>query len=261
MQCLKGKTVLITGASGGIGEACALKFAENGANVIITSRSEEKIEKVKKNINSKYHDVSVLALKLDVRDKNSVKTFFEKLPETFKNIDILVNNAGLAHGVDKLQDGKVEDWEDMIDTNVKGLLYCTREALKIMTARNSGHIINIGSIAGHEVYPGGAIYCATKHAVNAISRALRNDLLGYAIKVTTIDPGMVETGFSIVRFNGDSERAKKVYENMTPLTAADIADSVFYAASRPKHVNINEIILMPVDQASATLVNREKKAV
>ncbi|MEZ7890675.1 MAG: SDR family oxidoreductase [Candidatus Wallbacteria bacterium] len=256
MQNLTGKIVLVTGASSGIGEACAYKFAESGANLIITSRNIGKIESVKNDLNSKYPKIKVLACQLDVRDKAGVRSFFETLPTEFKNIDILVNNAGLAHGLDKLQDGKIEDWEDMIDTNVKGLLYCTKYVLKIMTERNSGHIINIGSIAGHEVYPGGAVYCATKHSVNAISRALRCDLLGYEVKVTSIDPGMVETGFSVVRFNGDAERAKKVYENMTPLTADDIADSVFYAATRPKHVNINEIILMPVAQASAGLVHR-----
>jgi serine 3-dehydrogenase len=193
-----------------------------------------------------------------VRDRAAVELAIGSLPSPWSEVDILINNAGLSRGLDKLYLGDIEDWEEMIDTNIKGLLYLTRYVLPGMVDRGSGHIINIGSIAGHQTYPGGNVYCGSKAAVKAISEGLKLDLLGTPIRVTSIDPGMVETEFSQVRFHGDRERAKKVYEGIKPLTAQDVADVIFFCATRPAHVNINQVILMPVDQASATLVNRQK---
>jgi len=253
---IEGKNVLITGASAGIGEACARLFAKNGANLILTARRTERLAKLADEIKKDYK-VKAIYRQLDVSNKNSVAEVFRSLKDGYEKIDILINNAGLALGLDKFQNSNPDDYDAVIDTNVKGLLYCTRAVITSMIERNSGHIINIGSIAGHEVYQGGSIYCATKHAVHAIYKALRIDLLGTAVRMSSIDPGMVETEFSVVRFKGDSEIAKKVYEAMTPLRADDIADAVLYCASRPAHVNINEIILMPVDQASAVNVSRK----
>jgi len=258
MNTLSGKTVFITGASSGIGEACAQKFAEAGARLVITARRLEKLTKLSEKITGKY-GAEVMPIKLDVTKHAQVRDTIAALPAQWKDIDILVNNAGLAIGADKIQESDPEEWEAVIDTNIKGLLYCTRHVLKNMLERNAGHIINLGSLAGHEVYPGGSVYCATKHAVLAISKTLKHDLLGTGIRVSSVDPGMVETGFSVVRFRGDHDRAKKVYEGMKPLTAEDVADAVIFCASRPPHVNISEIIMMPVDQASVTSVNRRSK--
>ena len=255
MNTLFGKTVFITGASSGIGEASAWKFAEAGARLILTARRLENLTGLSKKITAEY-GVETLPLKLDVTKHSAVRDTIAGLPSEWKNIDILVNNAGLAIGADKFQESDPEEWEAVIDTNIKGLLYCTRHILENMLARNAGHIINLGSLAGHEVYTGGSIYCATKHAVLAISKTLKLDLLGTGIRVSSVDPGMVETGFSVVRFRGDQGRAKKVYEGMTPLTAEDVADAVIFCAGRPPHVNISEIIMMPTDQSSVTSVNR-----
>ncbi len=257
MTELKNKTVFITGASSGIGEACAHSFAAAGAKLILTSRREEILAKLTENIINKY-DVKAIYRVMNVCDRESIKRTLASLTEDFKNIDILINNAGLALGTDKFQESNMDEWDEVIDTNIKGAFACARLILNIMLARKSGHIINLGSIAGHEVYPGGSVYCATKHAINAFTRALRLDLCGSGIRVSTIDPGMVETNFSVTRYRGDKNKAEKVYENMNPLTAEDIADAAVFCASRPPRVNISEIILMPADQASATMVHRSE---
>jgi NADP-dependent 3-hydroxy acid dehydrogenase YdfG len=256
MGRLNGKIVFITGATAGIGESCAFDFAREGANLILCARRIEKLEqivtKIKKDFGVKIH-----YFQLDVRNKYAVEAEISALPEEWKNIDILVNNAGLARGFSKMDNGDIEAWEEMIDTNIKGLLYISRQVLPLMTARNSGHVINIGSVAGHEVYPNGNVYCATKFAVHALSKGIRYDLLDKKIKVTTIAPGLVETEFGEVRFSGDKDRAKQVYKGITPLVAKDISDLVLFAATRPEHVNINEIEVTPTAQASSTQVFRE----
>ena len=222
---LSGRIVLITGASAGIGAACARAFAREGARLVLAARRASRLEEMA-----------------------------EKLRGA--GTDVLVNNAGLGRGVDRLWEGDPAGWDEMVDTNVKGLLYVTRAVLPGMVERGRGHVINLGSVAGHEVYTGGAVYCATKHAVGAITRGLRMDVLGTGVRVSTVDPGMVETEFSVVRFHGDQERADKVYRGMTPLVADDIADTVLWVATRPPHVCIDEIIIKPTDQASATMVHR-----
>ncbi len=249
---------LVTGASSGIGKACAEVLSKNGINVIAAARRLEKLLEIEKELTNKYK-VDILPLKLDVTNKEKVFDSLSNLPKDWQDIEILINNAGLSKGLDKLQDGKVEDWEIMIDTNIKGLLYVTKAILPKMIEKNSGTIVNIASIAGHETYPGGNVYCATKAAVLHLSKALRMDILGKNIRVISIDPGMVETEFSIVRFNGDKERAKKVYENITPLTADDIAETVWFAVSRPTHVTIEDIVIMPTQQASALLTVKNNK--
>lgn len=250
MQSLKNKIVLITGASAGIGAACAKAFAQQGAKLILNARREERINNLSASLTKKY-GTQIKKMILDIRDHSMIKESFNSLPDKWKKVDILINNAGLAKGTDKIQDASVEEWEEVIDTNIKGLLYITREVLPHMIKRERGHIINLGSVAGREVYIGGNVYCATKFAVNAISKAIRADCLDKKIKVSSVDPGMVETEFSIVRFHGDKEKAKKVYEGLQPLTPEDIADAVLYCATRPPHVNINEILLTPLAQASA----------
>ena len=255
MIALNTQTILITGASSGIGAACAKIFGRENAKLILAARRLEKLEEKARELN-KLYGVETHLLQLDVCDRSSVESAITNLPPEWSEIDILINNAGLSRGLDKLYEGDFQDWEEMIDTNIKGLLYLTRYIVPGMVQRNKGHVINIGSIAGHQTYPGGNVYCGTKAAVKAISEGLKLDLLGTPVRVTSVDPGMVETEFSQVRFHGDTERAKKVYQGMQPLTADDIADVVFFCATRPAHVNINEVILMPVDQASATLVNR-----
>lgn len=257
MENLEGKIILITGASSGIGEACAKKFAELKANVIITARRKERIEKLSNELSRK-HNIKVLPTSLDVRNFNSVKSFYENLAPEWKAIDILVNNAGLARGLDKFYEGKIEDWDEMIDTNIKGLLYVSRVVVPQMVEREYGHIINIGSTAGHEPYPMGNVYVATKFAVKALSQSFRIDVLEKGIKVTSVDPGMVETEFSKVRFHGDEQRAKRVYEGLQPLTPDDVADAVIFAATRPRHVNINQIVLTPLAQASSNFIYRKK---
>jgi serine 3-dehydrogenase len=256
MGMLKDKIVFITGATAGIGEACALDFAREGANLILCARRIEVLEKLVNNIKQEF-GVKVHYFQLDVRDRYAVESEISALPDEWKNIDILVNNAGLARGFGKMDNGELDAWEEMIDTNVKGLLYISRLVLPLMTARNRGHVINIGSVAGHEVYPNGNVYCATKFAVHALSKGIRYDLLDKKIRVTTIAPGLVETEFSEVRFSGDKERAKQVYKGIKPLVAKDISDLVLFAATRPEHVNINEIEVTPTAQASSTQVFRE----
>lgn len=255
---LKNKIVLITGASAGIGEACAREFAAAGAKLILTARRGERLEKLAAELHKTY-GTEVKNLVFDIRDRSAVTKALQSLNGAWTEIDVLVNNAGLGKGLDKLHEGKIDDWEIMIDTNVKGLLYVSRTVIPGMVARGRGHIINIGSIAGHEVYPNGNIYCATKHAVTAITKGMRLDLLDTPIRVTTVDPGLVETEFSLVRFDGDAARAKKAYENIEALTGKDIADVVVFAATRPPHVQIAEVIVFPTCQASTTHVHRGGK--
>jgi 3-hydroxy acid dehydrogenase/malonic semialdehyde reductase len=252
---LSQKTVFITGASSGIGLACAYAFARHDARLIISARRKERIEALAQELN-RVHDTEVFTIQLDVRNQPAVEKAVHDLPANWKDIDVLVNNAGLSRGLDKLHEGKLEDWEEMIDTNIKGLLYVSRAVIPGMVARGKGTIINIGSIAGHEVYPGGNVYCATKFAVDALTRGLRHDLVDTPIRVCTVDPGLVETEFSSVRFRGNEQRAKTVYQNFSPLTGADVADAVLYCASRPPHVQIAEMIILPTNQASTTLVHR-----
>ena len=252
---LKNKIVLITGASSGIGMACATHCAKSGAHVLLCARRLDAVQKLATDLHHTY-GVETYAFALDVRNRKQVESILQSLPDAWQRIDILVNNAGLAAGLDFFYEGDVDDWDNMIDTNLKGLLYVTRAILPKMVNRNIGHIVNIGSIAGHQVYPKGAVYCATKYAVNALSDALRMDLLGTKIRVSSIDPGAVETNFSNVRFKGDLERAAAVYEGMEPLSPNDVADAVLYCITRPMHVNISEVILMPTDQASATMTSR-----
>ncbi|PKQ60693.1 NAD(P)-dependent oxidoreductase [Labilibaculum filiforme] len=249
------KIAFITGATAGIGEACAKKLAKLGFNLIISGRRKENLEKVKQELIANYK-IKVLAIELDVRNQDQVATKINSLPEEWTKIDLLLNNAGLAVGVSAVQEGIIDDWERMIDTNLKGLLYVTRAITPLMIANKKGQIINITSIAGKEVYPGGNVYCATKHAVDAITKGMRIDLLPHNIKVSSIAPGMVETEFSVVRFKGDSKKADQVYQGFTPLYAEDIAETVEFIVTRPAHVNINDILIMPTNQASARDVNR-----
>jgi NADP-dependent 3-hydroxy acid dehydrogenase YdfG len=250
-----GRMVFITGASSGIGKACAEQFARLGAHLIITARRLDRLSATAKELSSKY-GIQCIPVQLDVRDHNQVESVFKKLEQDHMAIDILVNNAGLALSFNKLQEGFVDHWDTMIDTNIKGLLYVTKAALPFMLKKNSGHIINIGSVAGHGCYASGNVYSATKHAVRAISKSLRLDLIGTAIRVSEVDPGAVETEFSEIRFN-DKEKAKKVYQGFQPLVAEDIADAVVYCATRPLHVNIAELIIYPQAQASLTDVYRQ----
>ena len=250
------RTVLITGASSGIGKACAKAFAAQKARLILCARRIDRIRELERELIALHPECEIHTFELDVRDREAVKAAIASLPEAWKKIDILINNAGLSRGLDKLHEGSYEDWEEMIDTNVKGLLYVTREVVPGMVARNSGHIINIGSIAGHEVYPRGNVYCASKHAVDAITKGLRIDLFDTPLRVTTIDPGLVETEFSSVRFRGNEEKAGQVYKGLTPLSPEDIADAVLWAATRPAHVQIAEMILFPTAQGSSMHVHR-----
>jgi 3-hydroxy acid dehydrogenase / malonic semialdehyde reductase len=247
--------VFITGATSGIGKSSAEIFAKNGYDLIITGRRQERLTQLKSSLESAYK-ISVTDLCFDIRNAEAVKNAIELLSEKNKHIDILLNNAGLAAGLSSIQNGDIHHWERMIDTNVKGLLYVSKYISNLMIANEKGHIINIGSIAGKEVYANGNVYCSTKHAVDALSKAMRIDLLQYGINVTAIHPGMVETEFSLVRFDGDEERAKKVYQGMQPLLPQDIAETIYWAANRPAHVNINDIVIMPKVQATATNVIR-----
>lgn len=240
---------MITGATSGFGEAIAVKFANNGYNVIITGRRKDLLEKLEKKLHSS-GKIMILPLCFDVRQKEEVGSVIKNLPEEWKKIDILVNNAGLAVGLSHIQDGDTDDWDRMIDTNVKGLLYVTRAVAPLMVARKEGHIFNIGSIAGIETYENGNVYCASKFAVGALSKSMRIDMLKNNIKVTLIAPGMAETEFSLVRFKGDTQKAKKVYTGIDALTAEDIADTIFYCATLPPHVCINELVITPTQQAS-----------
>ncbi len=252
MSNLDKKIALITGASSGIGAACASKFAERGIRLILAARRIERLEKLAAELSVETH-----LIQLDVRDRETVEKAIYGLPSDWEAIDILVNNAGLSRGLEKLHEGNIDGWEEMIDTNVKGLLYVSRAVIPGMVARGRGHIINIGSIAGHEVYPGGNVYCATKHAVDALSKGMRIDLVDTPIRVSTVDPGLVETEFSQVRFYGDKEKAKSVYRGYTPLTGDDIADAIVWIADRPEHVQIAEMIIFPTAQASAMVVHKE----
>jgi len=255
MITLHNLIVCITGASSGIGAACARAFARGGSRLLLCARRLERLSEME----AELHELGAGAIHsfaLDVRNHKAVAAAFGDLPEEWRAIDILVNNAGLSRGLDPIQEGKLEDWEEMIDTNMKGLLYVSRVVLPEMVARGSGHVINIGSIAGHEVYPKGNVYCATKHAVGAITKGMQIDLLGTGVRTSTVDPGLVETEFSIVRFRGDAERAGNVYKGLEPLTGDDVADAVIYCATRPPHVNVHEMLLMPAAQASATMTHR-----
>lgn len=247
MQKLTNKTVFITGASSGIGAACAIDCAKLGANILVCARRLDKLNEVKTKIESL--GVKCFAFELDVKNKSSVEKSISNLPSEWKNIDILINNAGLARGVGKFQDGKIEDWEEMIDTNFKGLLYVTKAVLPQMLAKNLGHIVNIGSIAGVETYPGGNVYSASKAAISMLSKALKMDLHGTKVRISQIDPGRVETEFNLVRNRGD-QKANTIYQEITPLSAQDIAEIVSFCITRPVHVNINEVLVLPTDQAS-----------
>lgn len=249
------ETVLITGATSGIGEATAKLLGKNNYRLIITGRRKDRLEKLSNFLQSEY-GTEVCILNFDIRVFNEVKKAIESLPDNFKQIDILINNAGLASGLDPIHNGSLDDWEIMIDTNVKGLLYITKLISPQMVNRKKGYIINIGSIAGKEVYPNGNVYCATKHAVDALTKAMRIDLLPYGIKVSQIAPGMVNTEFSTVRFHGDKERADNVYKGLNPLVGEDIAEIILYLLKTPPHVCINDLVVMPLAQASATNVFR-----
>lgn len=257
MISLQDRIILITGASSGIGASCAKVFAQAGAKLILAARRWERLKELAEEINQEF-PTQIHLLELDVRDRDRVESTLKSLPADWSNIDILVNNAGLSRGLEKLHEGNIENWEEMIDTNVKGLLYVTRYIVPGMVDRQKGHVVNIGSIAAYQTYPGGNVYCGSKAAVRAISEGLKQDLLGTPIRVSCIDPGLVETEFSEVRFHGDTERAKKVYQGLTPLTPDDIADVVFFCVTRPAHVNISQMLLVPVDQATTTLVHRRQ---
>lgn len=249
------KTIMITGASAGIGEACAHLFAKNNYRIIITARRKDRLGNLK-SILEKEYNAEVHDLVFDVRNKSEVEKAINNLPSNWKNIDVLLNNAGLSLGLDPLQNGNVDDWETMIDTNIKGLLYVSKVVSTLMIQNGNGHIINLGSIAGKESYLNGNVYCATKAAVDSLTKSMRLDLLSHGIKVTAIHPGAVETEFSIVRFKGDVERAKSVYNGFEPLHPEDIAEVIYFAASRPAHVNINDLLVMPTAQANATTIFR-----
>ncbi len=251
--------VLVTGATSGIGKSTAEIFAKNGCDIIITGRRNDRLIELKEHLQKTYK-INVFTLCFDIRNNNEVEKAILSLGDLANKINVLINNAGLAAGLSSLPDGNMDHWERMIDTNVKGLLYVSKIISKKMIENKSGHIINIGSIAGKEVYANGNVYCATKHAVDALSKAMRIDLLQYNIKVTAVNPGMVETEFSVVRFDGDEDRAKKVYEGIQPLLPEDIAETIFWVATRPAHVNINDIVIMPTIQATATNLIRKTNA-
>lgn len=248
--------VLVTGATSGIGKSCAEIFAKNGHHLIITGRRADRLQELKAQLEKNYK-VKALPLCFDIRRHAETERAIAGLPAEWKNVDVLVNNAGLAAGLSSIQEGRVEHWEQMIDTNIKGLLFMTRAVSNLMIPRRSGHIVNIGSIAGKEVYANGNVYCATKHAVDALNKGMRIDLLAHNIRVSAVNPGMVETEFSLVRFEGDAGRAKKVYEGLVPLRPEDVAETVYWIATRPAHVNINDVVIMPAAQASATVVDRK----
>ena len=253
---LKGKIVLVTGASSGIGAATALAFAAEGARLLLAARRAGKMAEVASAALERGAQ-AVHSVQLDVRSRIAVQRVIDELPEEWAEISVLVNNAGLSRGLDKLYTGKIEDWEEMIDTNVKGLLYVSRAVVPGMVVRGSGHVVNLGSIAGDLSYPNGAVYCGSKAAVRMINDGLREDLLGTPVRVTSVDPGMVETDFSLIRFHGDAEKAGKVYKGLTPLTPEDVAEVVVWAVKRPAHVNIARVSMTSVDQANTLLFNRQ----
>ena len=255
MRSLAGKVVLVTGASSGIGRATALEFARNGAKLLLCARRLDLLLEMETPL-MEAGAAGVLLFRLDVREREAVEAAIAALPPEWASIDVLVNNAGLSRGMTKLQEDDPENWEEMIDTNIKGLLYVTREVVPGMVLRGSGHVINMGSTAGYITYANGAVYCATKAAEKSITEGLKIDLMGTPVRVTSVDPGMVETNFSKVRFHGDEQRAAKVYENITPLQPEDVADAIVWAATRPAHVNIHNILLTSIDQANSTVFNR-----
>jgi len=259
MYDLMGKTILITGASSGIGEAMARQFAREGARLLLCARRLDRLHALAEELRVA-HDADIHPFALDVRDRQAVESLPVSLPENFREIDVLVNNAGLSRGLEPLHRGDPDDWEEMIETNIAGLLRVTRQILPGMVSRNRGDVVNIGSISGHEVYPNGAVYCATKHAVDAITRGLRMDLVATPIRVSQISPGMVDTEFSLVRFHGDRERADSVYAGLRPLLAQDVAEAAFFILTRPPHVQVGDLVLWPTAQASATLSHRRINA-
>lgn len=252
------KIALITGATAGIGEACAHVFAREGYDLILTGRREERLTKLASLLKDTYHTKAV-TLTFDIRDRLKVTDSLEGIDPVYKKVDVLINNAGLSLGLDPIQNGNISDWEMMIDTNIKGLLYVSKIVSNWMIINRKGHIINLGSIAAKEVYANGNVYCATKHAVDALNKGMRIDLLPYGIKVTAMHPGFTETEFSGVRFKGDSEKAKKVYEGFEPLLAADVAEAIWFAASRPAHVNISDLLIMPAAQATVGTILRKQQ--
>lgn len=255
---MEAKTVFITGASSGIGKGCARKFAKEGWNLILNARDVSKLEVLKSELQEEYPDLSVYLLPFDVRDRKQAKAALESLPCEWETIDVLVNNAGLVIGVDKEFEGDLDEWDIVIDTNIKGLLAMTRMVVPGMVERGRGHIINIGSIAGDAAYPGGSVYCATKAAVKALSDGLRIDLVDTPLRVTNIKPGMVETNFSVVRYRGDKETADNFYKGIRPLTGDDVAETIYFAASAPEHIQIAEVLLMPTYQATGTISYKKK---
>ncbi|RYC52212.1 SDR family NAD(P)-dependent oxidoreductase [Flagellimonas olearia] len=248
------KTALITGATSGIGKATAEIFAKQGFNLVLCGRRQDRLEELKEKLGQ---SVEIHTLNFDVRDRDAVFAAVESLPKAFAQIDILVNNAGNAHGLDPIDKGSIDDWEAMLDINVKGLLYMSKAILPQMVERKAGHIINIGSTAGKEVYPNGNVYCASKHAVDAINQGMRIDLNAYGIRVGAVNPGLVQTEFSDVRFKGDTDKASKVYQGFQPLKPEDIADIILFVVTRPYHVNIADLVVMPTAQASSTIVKKE----
>lgn len=255
MATLQGKTVLITGASSGIGKATAIAFAREGARLLMCARRLEPLEELRQTVASAGAP-AVHTFQLDVQKRSGVEVAITNLPADWKDIDVLVNNAGLSRGLAKVYEDDPQNWEEMIDTNVKGLLYVTRSVVPGMVARGRGHVINLGSTAAYITYANGAVYCATKAAEKSISEGLKIDLMGTPVRVTSVDPGMVETDFSKVRFRGDEEKAAKVYQNITPLQPEDVADAIVWAASRPAHVNIHTVVMTTIDQANSTVFNR-----
>lgn len=256
-QNCRGKTVFISGASSGIGLACAEVFAAGGAKLLLCARRTDLLRQQARELEEKYN-AEVFAFELDVQDRRAIEKAWNSLDAKWQEVDVLVNNAGLAAGKDKFFEADIDDWEKMIDTNVKGLLYLSRLVAPGMISRGRGHIINIGSISGYEPYEGGSVYCGTKFMVRALSRAFKMDLQGTPVRVSSVDPGAVETDFSLVRFKGDADKAADVYDGMNPLTAADVADAVYYCATRPPHVNISQMLMLATDQASAYHVHRRK---
>ncbi|MCX6300817.1 MAG: SDR family NAD(P)-dependent oxidoreductase [Bacteroidia bacterium] len=249
------RIILITGATAGFGRATALKFAKNGYNVIITGRRKERLDALEKELSN--YNIKVLSLNFDVRNSKEVESAVKTLPEEWKNIDILVNNAGLAVGLERIDAGIIDDWDRMIDTNIKGLLYVTRAVSPLMVVRGKGHIFNLGSIAGKGAYEGGNVYCATKSAVDSLTKSMRIDLLKHNIRVTQIAPGMADTEFSLVRFKGNAEKANAVYKGVTALTAEDIAEVIYFCATLPDHVCINDLVITPTQQADVYFTNRK----
>jgi len=255
MPALQDRLVCVTGASSGIGRACARSFAREGARLLLAARRLDRLRELAQELESS-HGTSSHCVVLDVRDRAAVDRVLTGLPPEWRDVEVLLNNAGLSRGLNPIQEGDPQDWDEMLDTNVKGLLYVTRALLPGMLAREAGHIINIGSIAGREVYAKGGVYCASKYAVRALTQGLRLDLHGTAVRVSTVDPGLVETEFSVVRFHGDAERARQVYARTRPLTPEDVADAVLFCATRPPHATVAELVLLASDQASATTVHR-----